>query len=173
MPQKCQEWSQSDALMLQKYPTFTAFFQVFNVSRQLVICQYPTYCILGPSPTLIQIDKMYGVFTSAKWLVTLVADASLSCGLKDDASEDQLQLTAMAISTRYKWLKAGELMLFFFNFKAGFYEQFYSRFDPQAIIRSMNTFLEERASVIDKQVQARNMTQYERKTITKGKGDDP
>ena len=40
-------------------------------------------------------------------------------------------------------------MLFFFNFKAGFYERFYSNFDPQAIIRSMKLFLQERNLVID------------------------
>ena len=134
---------------LQKYPTIEDFFKVFNPKRQLYICQYPTYCITGPSPTLAQIDIMYGPFASAKWLVPLIADVSLCCGLKEDASEDQLQLTATAILERYKWLKAGELMLFFFNFKAGFYERFYSYFDPQAIIRSMKPFLQERNLAID------------------------
>ncbi len=134
---------------LQKYPTIEDFFKVFNPKRQLYICQYPTYCITGPSPTLAQIDIMYGPFASAKWLVPLIADVSLCCGLKEDASEEQLQLTATAILERYKWLKAGELMLFFFNFKAGFYERFYSYFDPQAIIRSMKLFLQERNLAID------------------------
>ena len=86
--------------------TIEDFFKVFNPKRQLYICQYPTYCITGPSPTLAQIDIMYGPFTSAKWLVPLIADVSLCCGLKEDASEDQLQLTATAILERYKWLKA-------------------------------------------------------------------
>jgi len=48
---------------------------------------------------------MYGPFASAKWLVPLIADVSLCCGLEEDASEDQLQLTATAILERYKWLK--------------------------------------------------------------------
>ena len=51
---------------LQKYPTIEDFFKVFNPKRQLYICQYPAYCITGPSPTLAQIDIMYGPFTSAK-----------------------------------------------------------------------------------------------------------
>jgi len=91
---------------------------------------------------------MYGPLSSAKWLVPLIADTSLSCGLKEDVSESQLQFTAVAISNRYRWLKAGELMLFFFNFKAGFYERFYSYFDTQTIIRSFKSFLEERALTI-------------------------
>ena len=112
------------------------------------VCQDPQYCFFGPSPTLTQIDIMYGPLSSAKWLVPLIADTSLSCGLKEDVSESQLQFTAVAISNRYRWLKAGELMLFFFNFKAGFYERFYSYFDTQTIIRSFKSFLEERALTI-------------------------
>ena len=119
-----------------------------GTQRHIFICQYPAYCIFGPSPTLAQIDTMYGPLTSAKWLVPLIADASLSCGLKEDVSENQLRFTAVAISNRYRWLKAGELILFFFNFKAGFYERFYGYFDTQTIIRSFKAFLEERALTI-------------------------
>ena len=81
-------------------------------------------------------------------LLYLSTDASLSCGLKEDVTGDQLQFTAMAIFSRYRWLKASELMLFFFNFKAGFYERFYSYFDTQTIIRSVKTFIEERALAV-------------------------
>ena len=133
---------------LQKYPTIDAFYKVFNPQRMVFVCQDPQYCFFGPSPTLTQIDIMYGPLSSAKWLVPLIADTSLSCGLKEDVSESQLQFTAVAISNRYRWLKAGELMLFFFNFKAGFYERFYSYFDTQTIIRSFKSFLEERALTI-------------------------
>lgn len=105
--------------------------------------------ILDSLPMLTEVDIMYGPFTSAKWLVPLIADASLSCGLKEDVTQDQLQFTAMAIFSRFRWLKASEVMLFFFNFKAGSYERFYSYFDPQAIIRSMKLFLQERNWAID------------------------
>jgi len=105
--------------------------------------------ILDSLPTLTEVDIMYGSFTSTKWLIPLIADASLSCGLKEDGTKDQLQFTAMAIFSRYRWLRASEVMLFFFNFKAGFYERFYSYFDSQAIIRSMKLFLQERNLAID------------------------
>ena len=140
--------SQQRQWLLQRFPTVEYFFRIFSPQRQLFICQDPTYCYFGPSPTLAEVDIMYGPFTSAKWLVPLIADASLSCGLKEDVTGDQLQFTAVAISNRYHCLKAGELMLFFFNFKAGFYERFYSHFDTQTIIRSFKSFLEERALTI-------------------------
>jgi hypothetical protein len=67
---------------------------------------------------------------------------------KGNVSESLSQFTAVAISNRYRLLKAGEMILFFFNFKAGFYERFYSYFDTQTIIRSFKSFLEERALTI-------------------------
>ena len=119
--------------------------------------------ILDSLPTLTEVDIMYGSFTSAKWLIPLIADASLSCGLKEDVTKDQLQFTAMAIFSRYRWLKASEVMLFFFNFKAGFYERFYSYFDTQTIIRSVKTFIEERTLAIaahERNMQGANIAKH-------------
>ena len=146
--QEIQTYPSNMPQMLQKYPTWDEFFRIFNVNRQILICQHPKLCILYPSPTMYQIDIMYGAFSAAKWLIPFIADASLSCGLKVDATKEQLQFTATAIVGRYTWLKAAEMVLFFFNFKAGFYERFYGQFDPQAIIRSINMFLTERMSII-------------------------
>ena len=81
------------------------------------------------------------MFASAIWLVPQIADVSICCGLKEDASEVQIKLVAAAIASKYKYLKTDEVMLFLFNFKAGFYERFYSYFDPQTIIKSIPTFL--------------------------------
>ena len=146
--QQCQAYPSNTPQMLQKYPTWDDFFRIFSVNRQILICQNPKICILYPSPTLHQIDCMYGPLSAAKWLIPFIADASLSCGLKIDATKEQLQFTATAITGRYTWLKAAEMVLFFFNFKAGFYEKFYGQFDPQAIIRSINLFLAERMETI-------------------------
>ncbi len=117
-PQKPQ-LSQQRQWLLQRFPTVEYFFSIFSPQRQLLICQDPIYCFFGPSPTLTEVDIMYGSFTSAKWLIPLIADASLSCGLKEDVTKD-----------------------------AGFYERFYSYFDTQTIIRSVKTFIEERTLAI-------------------------
>ena len=88
------------------------------------------------------------MFASVVWLVPQIADVSICCGLKEDASEAQIQLVAMAIASRYKYLKTDEIMLFFFNFKAGMYERFYSYFDPQVIVGSVKAFCDERDTII-------------------------
>lgn len=134
--------------LTQKYPTFEKFALTNSPSKQITICHNPEECVYGDSPLLRFLDITYGMHTSAIWLVPQIADASVCCGLKEDASEDQLRLVATALASRYHYLKTDELMLFFFNFKAGFYEGFYSYFDPQVIIRSMKTFLNDRMQII-------------------------
>ena len=134
--------------LLQKYPTFNEFVIANTPSRQFYLCQNPKQCTYGDSPRLDLLDMTYGMFASAIWLVPQIADVSICCGLKNDASEAQIQLAAMAIASKYKYLKTDEVMLFFFNFKAGMYERFYSYFDTQAIVGSIKSFCDERDTII-------------------------
>ncbi len=56
--------------------------------------------------------------------------SSILLGTDDDGLDPCMHLLCvwcvLTIFSRFRWLKASELMLFFFNFKAGFYERFYS-----------------------------------------------
>lgn len=142
------ELTQKVSVLLQKYPTFEEFAKANTPARQLYLCQEAEECILGNSPWLGLLDATYGRFASAMWLVPQIADVSVCCGLKEDASKDQIRLVASAIASRYKLLKTDEVMLFFFNFKAGLYERFYGYFDPQTIVRSVKSFCSERELIL-------------------------
>ena len=142
------ELTQKVSVLLQKYPTFEEFAKANSPARQLYLCQEAEECILGNSPWLGLLDATYGRFASAMWLVPQIADVSVCCGLKEDASKDQIRLVAWAIASRYKLLKIDEVMLFFFNFKAGLYERFYGYFDPQTIVRSVKSFCSERELIL-------------------------
>lgn len=142
------ELTQKVSVLLQKYPTFEEFAKANSPARQLYLCQETEECILGNSPWLGLLDATYGRFASAMWLVPQIADVSVCCGLKEDASKDQIRLVASAIASRYKLLKTDEVMLFFFNFKAGLYERFYGYFDPQTIVRSVKSFCSERELIL-------------------------
>ena len=142
------ELTQKVSVLLQKYPTFEEFAKANSPARQLYLCQEVEECILGNSPWLGLLDATYGRFASAMWLVPQIADVSVCCGLKEDASKDQIRLVASAIASRYKLLKTDEVMLFFFNFKAGLYERFYGYFDPQTIVRSVKSFCSERELIL-------------------------
>ena len=142
------ELTQKVSVLLQKYPTFEEFAKANSPARQLYLCQEAEECILGNSPWLGLLDATYGRFASAMWLVPQIADVSVCCGLKEDASKDQIRLVASAIASRYKLLKTDEVMLFFFNFKAGLYERVYGYFDPQTIVRSVKSFYRERELIL-------------------------
>ena len=142
------ELTQKVSVLLQKYPTFEEFAKANSPARQLYLCQEAEECILGNSPWLGLLDATYGRFASAMWLVPQIADVSVCCGLKEDASKDQIRLVASAIASRYKLLKTDEVMLFFFNFKAGLYERFYGYFDSQTIVRSVKSFCSERELIL-------------------------
>lgn len=142
------DFAEKSSCLLQKFPTFEDFAIANSPSRQITLCHDPEGCVYGDSPTLKLLDITYGRFASAIWLVPQIADVSVCCGLKEDASEDQIKLVAAAIASKYQYLKTDELLLFFFNFKAGLYEQFFSYFDPQAIVRSVKSFCDERDTII-------------------------
>ena len=50
------------------------------------------------------------MFASAIWLVPQIADVSICCGLKEDASEVQIKLVAAAIASKFKYLKTDEVI---------------------------------------------------------------
>ncbi len=132
-----------------KYATIIDFLNACNPSMQLQVCKDASSCFFGDFPTLSVIDRTYGERKSRAWLIPQLVDLSLCCGLKEDASREQLEFTATFIATDFHWLKTSELMLFFYRFKAGCYERFYSRFDPQAILSSLRMFILERARAYD------------------------
>lgn len=124
----------------------------------------------------------YGKFSAEKWLSPQIVEISLIMGLKESATAEQVRFTVSAIAMLYPWLKTDELMLFFFRFKAGYYEQFYSRFDPQILLRSLKMFMEDRASYyrirdqkkLEKELEdaIRNSITYEKyKSLKKNKNE--
>ena len=142
MPEAC-------VSLMGKYATIIDFLNARNPSMQLQVCKDASSCFFGDFPTLSVINRTYGENKSRAWLIPQLVDLSLCCGLKEDASREQLEFTATFIATDFHWLKTSELMLFFYRFKAGCYERFYSRFDPQAILSSLRMFIQERARAYD------------------------
>ena len=137
-------------ILLDKFPTFKSFLEYNNPSRQFEIVKHPYKYLFGNSPTLSEVNIAYqNNECSNIWLIPQIADATLSCGLKEDATKGQFQTVAMGISVFYHWLKIDELMMFFFGFKLGRYERFYSRFDTQIFMGSIPLYLKKRNEAID------------------------
>lgn len=144
-----------------QHPTIKDFMLCNNPSRQMILCCSPNYCYFGNSPTLSLLKLAYGSTAAELWLVPQLKSISDYCGLKEKVSEEQLLELATIIATHYHWLKTDELILFFARFKAAKYERFYSYFDPQAILASVEQFLTDKNKAIDKREQEIRMREME------------
>lgn len=135
--------------LLTTYSSMNSFCMVFNPDLQIDVANNEERAILGKSPTLKVIDIAYGEGSAAQWLLPQVHDLSSYCGVKDLEARAARQM-AEIIANEYSYLKATELMLFFYRFKAGKYGQFYGRVDPLIIMEALrNGFLPQRTAVIE------------------------
>lgn len=66
------------------------------------------------------------------------------------------------INAEYHYYKLTEIMLFFYLFKAGEYDDFYGTISPAAIMKSLKEFKKQRCSEYDTYIRRQNELQRER-----------
>lgn len=125
------------------------FLNDYNPILQEKICVNRDLCFFGKFPTLATINRNYGENTARTWLVPQIRDLSEFCGCKGKISDDQMRQCATIIAQKYYYLKVSELMLFFYDFKAGKYGKFYGNVDPMVITCSLRDFIKDRNTAID------------------------
>ena len=99
-------------------------------------------CYVGNYPTLQTLDRVYGEGAASFLLVPYITDLAVFAGVSP-STEDVKNLCEM-IACEYWFLKITEVMLFFWNFKAGMYEKFYGKFSSMDVMVSLRRFVEER-----------------------------
>ena len=124
------------------------FLKRVNPDTQASFALHPVKAVTGDYPTLSELCDCYGKEAASAWLVPQLADMTMFTGAQNLKEKQQEQL-ADILAVEGRGLKVTELMLFFYRFKAGCYERFYSRFDPQAILSSLRMFIQERARAYD------------------------
>ena len=142
---------------------------IFNPDNQKFFFKNEQMAFMGGYPTLAQINKAYGDTASQQWLIAQLVNLSEFAGAKDKMSGGQLAMLSDIISTTYCHLKITELMLFFYNFKLGKYEEFYGSVDPMAITKSLREFMKERNVAIyryELKMKADNERQSKQNAIT-------
>lgn len=92
----------------------------------------------------------YGIETAISWLEIQLHDLAEFAGAKDKLTDAQSTVAAHTILTSYYYLNVAEVMLFFFNFKAGKYGKFYGAVDPLTITTALRTFCAERRDALFK-----------------------
>lgn len=101
-------------------------------------------CYLADTPTMLELDVQFGSRTSEEWLVCQLTRLNETSGTKRKMDESKLEWTATVLSVNGRHVKASEMLLFFYKLRSQQYGQFYGSVDPDMIIRSFSTFMEQR-----------------------------
>lgn len=120
----------------------------YNPDTQLRICGNKDLCFFGGFPTLVAVNRTYGNGSAKAWLVPQIANLSEFCGCKNKITPNQIKECATIIAQTYFYLKVSELMLFFYEFKAGKYGKFYGNVDPMVITCALREFMRDRSDAI-------------------------
>ncbi len=93
------------------------------------------------------------------WIECQIKEMSEYTGCKDKMSVQQTEDIAKIILAAYPFLKATEIMLFFWWFKAGRYGRFYGAVDAMVITTALRQFLKDRRDNLARIENERQKTQ--------------
>lgn len=124
---------------------------MFNPSLQQVVADNLDRAMFGTAPMLCVLDAAYGDGSAVTWLIPQLHDLCAAVGVKTKLDDGQLRQLATMIRNEFGYLKATEVMLFVWRFKAGHYGELYGAVDPVRIMRALRgRFCEERAKLIQR-----------------------
>lgn len=133
-----------------------------NPAAQIYAGKNPERSIFGEAPTLAVMRKAYGEGFPASWLMPQIFDLVVYSNSKGTLNERQAEFLAEAIANEYFFLKASELLLFFYRFKLGRYGHFYGVVDPMKVTQALAEFVRERNAAIDAKRQEEEKEERER-----------
>ena len=123
---------------------------MFNPDLQQVVADNLDRALFGTAPMLCTLDAAYGEGAASQWLIPQLHNLCAAVGVKTKLDDAQLAELATMIRKEFGYLKATEVMLFVWRFKAGHYGELYGAVDPVRIMRALRgRFSEERSKHIE------------------------
>lgn len=130
-----------------RWKTIEEFAKAYNPDYLITRCKgmtiqdINTLCLFANTPTLSELVAMYGKNAPVIWLTAQLFNLSEFCGAKEKMDVQTAERTASLIYAHYYYLKASELLLFFYKFTTGKYGRFYGTTDPLIILNALSTFV--------------------------------
>lgn len=149
----------------QKYPTFSKASAVYSTSLQPMLLSDIEKAYSEKSPTLSELERMYGYGSSALWVKTQLLTIDFATSTKEGADENALNEFSSLFVRQYHYTKLTEFILFIARFKLGRYGKFYGYFDTTAIGEAFRKFLRERSDELDVIIRKRNNREMEERQI--------
>ena len=133
--------SEADLVLIEKYGSGLQFAETFNPDMQRICAKNIERSFLGDAPTINALCSAYTERQIRVWIIAQIESINQYTGVKDKMEFEQMKMLAEVIITEFGYLKASELLLFFFQFKAGKYGQLYGSVDPLKISNAIVEFV--------------------------------
>lgn len=140
----------------EKYPTFSKASAVYSTSLQPLLLADIEKAYSEKSPTLSDLERMYGYGSSSLWVKTQLLTIDFASSTKEGADENALNEFSGLFVSQYHYIKLTEFILFVARFKLGRYGKFYGYFDTITVGEAFRKFLRERSDELDIIIRRRN-----------------
>ena len=121
--------------------------------------------LMGDVPTIRQLLYTYEMEQLQIWMMAQLEDLNEYVGVKNKMETAQMKELGGMIIAKSNYLKASEILLFFFKLKAGDFGSFYGVVDPQKVGEYLNDFIQWRNLELDKVNNRIAQEERERKRI--------
>ena len=140
----------------EKYPTFSKASAAYSTSLQSMLLADTEKAYSEKSPTLSDLERMYGYGSSSLWVKTQLLTIDFASSTKEGADENALNEFSRLFVGQYHYIKLTEFILFVARFKLGRYGKFYGYFDTITVGEAFRKFLRERSDELDIIIRRRN-----------------
>ena len=155
-----------------------SFALQFNPSVQTKCAMNIERALTGDAPTIRQLLHTYSMQALQVWLMAQIEDLNNYAGVKSKMATAQMKELASMIIIKTGYLKAPEILLFFYKLKAGDFGGFYGTVDPQKVGEYLNDFKHWRNQELDKvhhkqkqEERERARKEWQQKAITRQEYD--
>ena len=136
--------------IIQRYGDAHNFALVFNPSVQIKCAMNVERSLTGDAPTIRQLLYSYQIEQLQVWMMAQLLDLNEYVGVKNKMETAQMKALANVLIVESYYLKASEMLLFFYKLKAGDFGGFYGAVDPQKVGECLIAFKNWRSLELDK-----------------------
>lgn len=135
------------------YKTADGLMQLLSPKQMAFVtrCATEVYSKITKQTTLKGIREAFGEKPLNLWIRLLLLDTVQYTGIAmSEADMQRLDATATAIQTAAPHIAPEEVLIFLQHFKEGRYERFYGTYNPQVVMQSLQMYLKERQTEIQR-----------------------
>lgn len=148
LQEKQRKHSEADFVIITRYGDGKKFAETFNPDLQRACAENIERSFSGDAPTIASLRNAYPTEQVRVWILAQLENLNIYAGTKNKMNPDQMMMLSDVIMTEYFYLKASELLLFFYQFKAGKYGELYGSVDPLRVSSALIEFAAYRRDMI-------------------------